>query len=79
MCAFFVSGTGRCGTTILKNILGKHRDIVSFIELRFLVDKGGIDTFLRNLIDEEELRKNLFEEPDFGRNFGWKRHQVQLK
>ncbi len=42
----FITGTGRCGTNILKSILSKHSEVASFpFELRFLTDTDGIIDF----------------------------------
>lgn len=45
----FISGTGRCGTNLAKEIMGCHSRAVSFpFELRFLTDPGGLADLLRN-------------------------------
>lgn len=41
---FFITGTARCGTTQLRQILGEHPEVYSFNwESRFLVDPGGFE------------------------------------
>jgi len=39
----FIGGTGRCGTTILAKMLGRHSQIYQFpFEIRFMVDPDGM-------------------------------------
>jgi hypothetical protein len=53
----FIIGTGRCGTTLVKKILGKHEKLHSFSkELRFISDKDG----LVDLVDSLSSRWNPF-------------------
>ncbi len=42
----FIGGTGRCGTNILKDILGLHTDIATLpFEYRFIIDPDGLVDF----------------------------------
>ncbi len=44
----FIGGTGRCGTSILRQVLGHHPQVgVLPFEYRFLVDPDGLIDFLR--------------------------------
>jgi len=43
MKTVFITGTGRCGTTILRKILARHNQIVALpFESRFLIDPDGV-------------------------------------
>jgi len=48
----FISGTGRCGTTILRKILARHSKVFSFpFESRFLIDPDGVVDLYESLQD----------------------------
>ena len=55
----FIGGTGRCGTTVIGNILGSHPDVLYFAEPRLICDSGGILHWVRGGTTYEELEKNL--------------------
>lgn len=47
---FFIAGTGRCGTTQLRAILGQHPEVHALEhETRFLVDPGGLEDLAHTL------------------------------
>ena len=49
----FIIGTGRCGTTILGQIFGKHPDIfVARKEFRILIDPDGLISLKRGFVDD---------------------------
>ncbi len=48
----FLGGTGRSGTTLLYEVLGRHRDVHAFpIEMRLLVDPDGALDLVDNLTE----------------------------
>lgn len=50
MQTVFISGTGRCGTTILKKILTNHSRVFAFpFECRFMIDPDGVIDFYESL------------------------------
>ena len=52
MFPVFIGGTGRSGTTILRQMLRRHSRIVAIrCELRFLIDPGGALDLVRSLSD----------------------------
>lgn len=49
----FIAGTGRTGSTVLRNILGEHSKIFSYLkELRFLTDSDGLFNLIDYLTDQ---------------------------
>ena len=47
---FFVAGTGRCGTSQMRQVLGEHPDVHALLwEARFVVDPGGFEDLARAL------------------------------
>jgi hypothetical protein len=47
---FFVAGTGRCGTSQMRQVLGEHPDVHALLwEARFVVDPGGFEDLTRAL------------------------------
>jgi len=69
----FITGSGRSGTTALREVFALHKDIFSFRhELNYFVIPGGIDYYLRGLIDEKILENNLFYNDIFGSSFSLK-------
>lgn len=54
----FVGGTGRSGTTMVARLLGCHPDYyVIPIELRFLVDPGGLCDFVAGAADFDQFKR----------------------
>jgi hypothetical protein len=44
----FVAGTGRSGTSQMRQVLGEHPDVHALLwEARFLVDPGGFEDLVR--------------------------------
>lgn len=65
----FIGGSGRCGTTLLLEVLGKHKDIYNLpIEMRFITDPDG----LINLVDS--LTRNYC--PFIGREALYRFHKL---
>lgn len=47
----FIGGTGRCGTTIIRRILGQHPLVATLpFEYRFIIDPEGVVDFYRSYI-----------------------------
>ncbi|MCP4153826.1 MAG: sulfotransferase [bacterium] len=76
METIFISGTGRCGTTILRKILAHHSKIFSFpFESRFIIDPDGVVSLYESLPDSwspfsMDTRLKRFEKL-FKRLSGW--------
>lgn len=48
----FIAGTGRCGTTVLHQILGRHPDVYQVpLESKFIVEGDGLSALIPSLCD----------------------------
>lgn len=55
----FIGGTGRCGTTIVAEMLAQARGVVYFGESRFLSDPGGLFDVLAGRLDAAQFADDL--------------------
>lgn len=46
---FFIGGVGRCGTSITRELLSTHRQVITFpFEYRFIIDPDGVIDFIES-------------------------------
>lgn len=55
----FLGGTGRCGSSLLGDLLAFHPNVTYFHETRFITDPGGLCDYVEGKVTARQFKKNF--------------------